>query len=238
MIVRLRLLLILIFAWWIQLHAQEASKWPKFPLPDRPVAPTISAEYSDEKTRDQQREAERVMDYLGIRAGVWVADIGAGRGYYTIRVARRQGRARTIYATDVNPEYLRQLQARLEEERIDAVKLVLGAPRDPKLPPSSVDVAILAHVYHEIENPYEFMYRLWPSLAPGARVGIIEVDRPTETHGTPPSLLRCELGNVGYREVGLWSLKPADGYLMVFVPPQELAAVESITPCKAMTPRK
>jgi hypothetical protein len=106
-----------------------------------------------------------------------------------------------------------------------------GSPNDPTLPPAAIDIAILAHVYHEIENPYEFMYRLHRSLALGARVGIVDLDRPTESRGTPPKLLRCELGALGYREALFRYLKPADGYLMVFVPPDELPPVESIRAC-------
>jgi len=202
-----------------------------FPTPNRPVAQIISAEYSDEKTRDLHQEAERVMDLLGIKSGVRVADIGAGRGYYTVRLLARLGPDATIYATDVDADHIKELQARLKSKGIGGVKVVLGSPNDPNVPPASIDVAILAHVYHEIENPYEFMYRLQRSLALGARVGIVDLDRPTESHGTPPKLLRCELGALGYREALFRYLKPADGYLMVFVPPDELPPVESIRAC-------
>ena len=202
-----------------------------FPTPNRPVAQIISAEYSDEKTRDLNHEAERVMDLLGVKPGVRVADIGSGRGYYTVRLSARLGPDPTIYATDVKADHINELRARLKSKGIGGVKLVLGSPNDPKLPPAAIDVAILAHVYHEIENPYEFMYRLYRSVALGARVGILDLDRPTESHGTPPRLLRCELGALGYREAAFQYLKPADGYLMVFVPPQELPRVESIRAC-------
>ena len=202
-----------------------------FPTPNRPVAQIISAEYSDEKTRDLHQEAERVMDLLGIKSGVRVADIGAGRGYYTVRLLARLGPDATIYATDVDADHIKELQARLKSKGIGGVKVVLGSPNDPNVPPASIDVAILAHVYHEIENPYEFMYRLQRSLALGARVGIVDLDRPTESHGTPPKLLRCELGALGYREALFRYLKPADGYLMVFVLPDELRPVESIRAC-------
>jgi ubiquinone/menaquinone biosynthesis C-methylase UbiE len=171
------------------------------------------------------------MNRLEIRSGSRVADIGAGDGYYTVRLARRLGRASTIYAQDVKPEHLKTLAARLKRERLSWVTLVAGEARDPKLPRAAVDLAILAHMYHEIENPYEFLYRLWASLAPGARVAIIDVDKPTDKHGTPPTLLRCELGTLGYRQVDFISLAPADGYLAVFVPPEELPAVEAIRPC-------
>ena len=203
-----------------------------FPPPDRPVAPIVSSAYSDEKTRDSNGEARRVMDRIGIRPGIRVADIGAGDGYYTVRLARRLGPTSTIYAEDVKSDYLKRLEARLEKEGIRGVRLVLGLPNDPKLMPNSIDVALLSHVYHEIENPYEFFYRLRPALAADARVAIIDIDRPTRDHGTPPALLRCEFEAVGYRQIDFISLAPADGYLAIFVPPPELPPVSSIKPRK------
>ena len=202
-----------------------------FPTPDRPVAPIVSSGYSDEKTRDSKGEAERVMDRLGVRPGFRVADIGAGDGYYTVRLARRLGSSATIYAQDVKADYLKRLETRLEREGIRGVRLVLGMPNNPKLMPNSVDVALLSHMYHEIENPYEFFYRFRPALAAGARVAIVDVDRPTQDHGTPPALLRCELEAVGYRQVDFVSLEPAEGYLAIFLPPPELPSVSLIRPC-------
>ena len=204
----------------------------RFPAPNRPVAPIISAGYSDEATRDQNGEAERVMERLGIKPGMRVADIGAGEGYYTVRLARRLGSKTTIYAQDIQADYLKQLEARLAREGITGVLLVLGEPRDPKLPPASIDVAILSHMYHEIENPFEFLYRLRPAMSPNARIGIIDADRPTQDHGTPPALLRCELAAVGYRQVDFLQLAPAEGYLAIFVPPDDLPPLESIKPCR------
>jgi len=160
------------------------------------------------------------------------SDIGAGLGYYTVRIARRLGPGATIYATDVKSEYLDQLKARLARERITGVQLVLGLPWDPQLPTDSVDVTILSHMYHEIENPYEFLYRLQPSLTPGARVGIIDMDRPTQNHGTPPALLRCEMAAVGYRQLDFVLLNPADGYLAVFARPANLPPAGGIKPCR------
>jgi SAM-dependent methyltransferase len=218
-----------------------ASWWPgdvtlatdarRFPAPSRPVATIISPTYSDEKTRDRLGEAERVMNRVGIRPGMRVADIGAGDGYYTVRLARRLGSTGAIYAEDVNAEYLARLESRLKREGISGVTLVRGEPGDPKLPRAAVDVAILAHMYHEIESPYEFLYRLRPSLAPDARIAIIDVDKATQHHGIPPPLLRCELAAVGYRQVDFLVLAPADGYLAVFVPPEHLPPVETIKPC-------
>ncbi len=202
-----------------------------FPRPDRPVAAIVAPAYSDEKTRDKTGEAERVMDHLGLAPGPRIADIGAGAGYYTVRLARRLGPSATIYAQDVRPDYLKRLAARLEQEEMVGVKLVLGQPNDPKLMPGSVDVALLSHVYHEIENPYEFFYRLKPALVTAGRVAIVDVDRPTQHHGTPPALLRCELEAVGYRQIEFMPLDPAESYLAIFLPPHELPPVSSIQPC-------
>jgi SAM-dependent methyltransferase len=219
-------------AWSCAAPADQVPSGVRFPTPDRPVAAIVSPEYSNEETRDRHREAERVMDRLGIRPGIRVADVGAGLGYYTVRLARRLGPSATIYAQDVSPEYLAQLGARLRRDDVRGVTLAQGTQGDPRLPPASIDVAILSHMYHEITNPFEFLYRLHPSLAFGARVAIIDVDKRTQDHGTPPALLRCELAAVGYRQVDFTVLAPADGYLAVFAPPAVLPPVGSITPCK------
>ncbi len=221
-----------------QRSAPAGREAPRFPAPGRPVARIVSSTYSDEETRDKTGEADRVMDRLGIRPGMRAADVGAGDGYYTVRLARRLGPSGTLYAEDVSADALKGLEARLHRQQIAGVTLVLGAPRDPKLPPASIDVAILSHMYHEIENPYEFLYRLRPALAPKARIGIIDNDRLTQDHGTPPALLRCELGAVRYRQVDFVQLEPAEGYLAVFIPPDTLPRVESITPCKQRPRRR
>ncbi len=179
-----------------------------FPAPSRPVAAIVAPEYLDENTRDAQQEADRVLGRLKVAPGTRVADIGAGRGYYTVRLARRLGPEATIYAEDITPGYVKDLQNRLDQEKIRTVHVVLGTAADPKLPRNSIDVAILAYVYHEIANPFELFYRLRPALDPGARVGIVDTTRPTEAHGTPPALLKCELGEVGYRETDFLWLAP------------------------------
>src|SRR5262249_4992670 len=79
----------------------------------------------------------------------------------------------------INGEYLKRLEGRLRREHMSHVHIVRGEPRDPKLPRAAIDLAILAHVYHEIENPYEFLYRLWASLDAGARVAVVDADQPT-----------------------------------------------------------
>ena len=203
----------------------------RFPRVERPVAPIISPAYSTEAERDRHGEAERVLDRLRVHPGMRVADIGAGDGYYTVRLIRRLGPGATIYAEDVSGPYLARLAGRLAREGISGVTLVHGTAADPRLPPKSIDLAILAHVYHEIEQPYEFIYRLHAALRSTGRVAIIDIDRPTPEHGIPPTLLRCELAAVGYRRIDFVLLAPADGYLAVFAPPKTLPRPGDIRPC-------
>src|SRR5215469_14580740 len=87
-----------------------------FPAPSRPVARIVTDIWHDEQTRDQAGEAERVMNLLGVKAGLIVADIGAGSGYYTVRLARRVGPTGHVYAEDVVPEYLERLAKRVRSE--------------------------------------------------------------------------------------------------------------------------
>jgi hypothetical protein len=91
------------------------------------------------------------------------------------------------------------------------------------VPASSLDAAILVHMYHEVAQPYAFLYNLSPALKPGARVGIVDLERPTSEHGTPIKLLRCELTAVGYREIATSQLAGDGGYLAVFSPPDATA---------------
>jgi ubiquinone/menaquinone biosynthesis C-methylase UbiE len=205
---------------------------PAFPAADRPVAAIVSPSWDREEGRDGAGEADRVFDLLRIGPGVRVADVGAGSGYYTLRLARRLGPAGIVYAEDVQPAYLAELEGRLRRERVSGVTTILGLPADPRLPPASVDVALLSHMYHEIESPYEFLYNLQPALAAGARVGIVDLDRPTASHGTPPALLRCELEAVGYRQIELQLLTPAQGYLAIFEAPDRRPEPATIRSCR------
>jgi SAM-dependent methyltransferase len=123
----------------------------------------------------------------------------------------------------VTRDYLVELAKRTASLKLANVKFALGEPHDPRLPASSLDAAILVHMYHEISEPYAFLYNLAPTLRPGARIGIVDLERPTSKHGTPIELLRCELSAVGYREIAITQLAGDGGYLAVFSPPNEAA---------------
>nr|WP_308238007.1 methyltransferase domain-containing protein [Phenylobacterium sp. J426] len=190
-----------------------------FPTPDRPVAAAVAGAWSSGPDRDAADESGQLIRGLDIRPGMAVADIGAGSGYHTLRLSPVVGESGVVYAEDINESYVAGLKREAQRRGLTNVRIVVGTPDDPKLPPASVDRAILVHMYHEIENPYALLWNLAPALRPGGRVGVIDLDRPTQNHGAPPGLLECEFEAVGYRMVDFQRLQGGVGYLAIFEPP-------------------
>jgi SAM-dependent methyltransferase len=206
-----------------------------FPKPDRPVADIVSPIWHDQKERDDAGEPTQLVQLLGIKWGMTVADIGAGSGYYVVRLSPIVGPRGRVIAEDVVLEYLRSLRNRVRDLGLQNVVIGLGEPHDPRLPADSLDIAILVHMYHEIAQPYGLLYNLVPALEPGARVGIVDAYGPTSEHGTPPDLLRCELAAVGYREDSFDRLTGSNAYLAIFAPPSVASRTrpEAMVACKA-----
>ena len=188
----------------------------EFPSPQRPVAPIVSPSRAGEEHRDSLHEAGEIARLLELKPGMTVGDIGAGSGYHTVRLSRLVGPTGSVVAQDVTRDYLVELARRTERLKLTNVMFALGEPHDPRLPASSLDAAILVHMYHEIAQPYAFLYNLAPALKRGARVGIVDLERPTSEHGTPIELLHCEVTAVGYREITTYQLAGDGGYLAVF----------------------
>lgn len=203
-----------------------------FPAPDRPIAKIVSSRWSTEEARDRVREADVVMDKAGVVPGMTVADIGAGEGYYTVRLAARVGSEGRVLAQDIVPGVRDALAERVNRERLDNVSVKLGEAADPKLPANSFDRVFMVHMYHEIEQPYEFLWNLRGSLRPGGQVIVVDADRPTQNHGTPPGLLRCEFAALGYVPVRFERMPRADGYFAAFEARGPRPEPAEIRPCR------
>lgn len=202
-----------------------------FPQAYRPVSTVGSNEYSTEEARDDRREAETVMDKAAIAPGMTVADIGAGEGYYTVRLAARVGDDGRVLAQDIDGDALRRLGARVEGERLENVSIALGAADDPRLPPASFDRIFMVHMYHEITEPYAFLWRMRPALREGGQVIVVDVDRPVDQHGIAPQLLFCEFERMGFRLVE-FDLKPEiAGYYAQFEARGQRPEPQNIEPC-------
>src|SRR5215469_5680183 len=145
--------------------AQSGVPAVAFPKPDRPVADIVSPIWHDEKERDDAGEPSQLVRLLGIKSGMTVADIGAGSGYYVVRLSPVVGSKGRIIAEDIVPKYLQSLRTRVRKLGLQNVVISLGEAHDPKLPADSVDIAILVHMYHEIEQPYALLYNLVPALS-------------------------------------------------------------------------
>jgi len=204
-----------------------------FPPPSRPVASIVSSSYSNEDSRDKLGEAETVVRLAGIRRGMSVADIGAGEGYYTIRLSPLVGTEGRVLAEDIIPQTRDTLARRVARERLDNVAVRLGLPNDPKLPAASFDRVLMIHMYHEIAQPAEFLWHLRTSLKPGGSVVIVDAERPTANHGTPPDLLVCELKAIGYTLGRFERLPDRESYFAQFTPSLPRPRPQDIPRCAA-----
>lgn len=212
---------------------REAPETSPFPEPQRPVAPIVSSRYLNEDARDRVGEAETVMALAGIRPGMWVADVGAGEGYYTVRLAPLVGKKGRVLAQDIVPETIDNLARRIARERLDDVAIKLGKPNDPMLPANSFDRVFLVHMYHEVTRPSEFLWNLRPSLKRDGSVVVVDADRPTNRHGTPPKLLLCEFTAVGFELVRFERLPDTESYFAQFVAKGSRPEPERIPACPA-----
>lgn len=206
-----------------------------FPKPDRPVAGVVSPTWGEAVVRDHAAEVGQIAAHLDLKPGQTVADIGAGDGYDTLRLARLLGPRGHVIAEDITGSYLQMLQDKARAQHLNGIVYDLGEPGDPRLPPGSIDAAIMVHMYHEIAQPYAMLYNLATAFRPGGRLGIEELDRPTAAHGTPPALLTCELRASGYRQLSRSQMTGGIGYFTVFAPPAPEARPQpgSIRPCRA-----
>ena len=204
-----------------------------FPAADRPVADIVSPRWSTEEARDRANEAGAVMKRAGIRPGMTVADIGAGEGYYTVRLGQRVGRTGRVLAEDIFPAVRDALADRVARERLENVSVRLGEAADPRLPDASFDRVLMVHMYHEIAQPYEFLWNLRPSLKPTGLVVVVDANRPTQDHGTPPALLKCEFAAVGYALVTSVDMPSAGGYVATFRAVGPRPAPAQIRACRA-----
>ncbi|RPF70208.1 class I SAM-dependent methyltransferase [Aurantiacibacter spongiae] len=202
-----------------------------FPRAYRPVSSLGSNAFSTEEARDNRREAVTVMDQARITRGMTVADIGAGEGYYTVRLAERVGEDGRVLAQDIDEDALRRLGDRVERERLDNVSIILGNQDDPRLPADSFDRIFLVHMYHEVAEPYAFLWRMRPALRPGGQVIVVDVDRPADQHGIDPQLLFCEFERVGYRLVEFVRKPEIAGYYAQFEVAGERPDAKDIEPC-------
>jgi precorrin-6B methylase 2 len=180
----------------------------RHPVSGRVMAPTMGVEgaaWLDRPERESEEAPSKAIAALEIREGAVVADVGAGSGYYTVRLARVVGPSGRVVATDLQPGMLDLIRQKVSVERLANVTLVQGRADDPVLPSATFDLILMVDVYHELASPQIFVRRLKEALKPGGRLVLIEfrLEDPRvpirEVHKMSVEQVRQELGADGFQ---------------------------------------
>jgi predicted methyltransferase len=172
----------------------------------------------EDPKRAEKLQIDRVMDVLGIKEGRNVADIGAGSGWFTVRAAARVGSGGTVYAVEINKDYLEHIRKRAVDESLTTIRTVLGKEDDPALPSQSVDAVLILKAYHEIAQPIILLSHLRNSMRAGALLGIIDKNGKGDDHGIGRSTVIKEAEQAGFALVEQYDFVKSDGmdYFLVF----------------------
>jgi len=171
---RLALIAAAFTVWALTLVAQQPGVHP---VSGRVYARTMGVEgagWLERRERENEENPDLALRLLRIRKGATVADIGAGSGYMTIRLARIVGPTGKVYASDIQAGMLALIQQNVARAKLDNVAPVLGAIDDPKLPADSIDLAIMVDVYHEFSEPQKMLQRIREALRPDGRLVLLE----------------------------------------------------------------
>ena len=188
----------------VALSAQER----RHPVSGRVLAPTMGvagAAWLDRPEREAEEAPSKAVAALDIRPGSVVADVGAGSGYYTVRLAKAVGAAGKVVATDLQPGMLDIIRAKVARERLTNVEIIQGRADDPVLPAGAFDLIVMVDVYHELAAPQLFVRKLKEALKPDGRLVLIEfrLEDPRvpirEEHKMSVSQVRQELAADGFQ---------------------------------------
>jgi len=169
---------VLTLAATVVVSAQQTAAAPgTHPISGRRFAGVMGyqgAEWLDRAERIDEEEPDIAIDALKLETGAIVADVGAGSGYMTVRMARKVGPTGKVYANDIQPQMLALLRERLAREKITNVEMVLGGVDDPKLPDGTLDLILMVDVYHEFQQPQAMLRHMHAALKPGGRLVLLE----------------------------------------------------------------
>jgi ubiquinone/menaquinone biosynthesis C-methylase UbiE len=178
------------------------------PVTGRTIAPVMGmggADWLVRPERESEENPDAALDAIAIRKGSTVADIGAGAGYFTWRIAERVGPEGTVYGEDIQPGMIELLKKNIAARGLHNVKPVLGKSDDPRLPSGSIDLLLLVDVYHEFSQPQKMLQRIRESLKPDGRLVLLEYRQEDPKvpirpeHKMSVQQVRAEIEPEGYR---------------------------------------
>lgn len=196
------------------------------PVTGRQIAPVMGvggAGWLVRSEREMEEAPDAALDAIGIPRNATVADIGAGVGYFTWRLAARVGPGGKVYASDIQPAMLEKLKKNLAVRRLNNVEMVLGAEDDPKLPAGSMDLVLLVDVYHEFSHPQKMLAGIRRSLKPTGRLVLLEYRKEDPAipirleHKMTEREVRAELEPEGFRFEKNLSTLPRQ-HILIFRP--------------------
>lgn len=182
------------------------------------------AAWLDRPEREDEEDPDLAMRLMRVARGSTVADLGAGSGYFTIRLAKAVGREGRVYAVDIQQGMLDLLQKAVARERLTNVVPVLGGLADPKLPPGSLDLVLMVDVYHEFSEPQMMLQRIKEALKPGGRLVLLEYraedpDVPIRPeHKMTKAQVKLEVEHEGFRQQRVYDDLPRQ-HLIIFTKP-------------------
>jgi ubiquinone/menaquinone biosynthesis C-methylase UbiE len=177
------------------------------PVTGRQIAGVMGVQGADWLNRPEraaEENPEGALDALKLQPGMVVADVGAGTGYMSLRLAKRVGPAGKVYANDLQPEMLRRLRENAAKAGITNIETVQGEEADPKLPPGQMDLVLLVDVYHEFSKPREMIDKIRESLKPDGRLVLLEYRKEDpsipirEEHKMSVAQVKAELEPQGF----------------------------------------
>jgi ubiquinone/menaquinone biosynthesis C-methylase UbiE len=180
---------------------------------DREIALVMGHEaagWLDRPEREKEEQPARLIDLLKFKPGEVVADVGAGSGYLSFRVAEKVGPTGKVLAVDVQPEMLAIIRKKMKERNVANIEPVLGIEADPKLPAGGVDAIVMVDVYHELSQPYEMTEAMVKSLKVGGR--LVFVEYRLEDEKVPIKLVHKMSERQVKKEMGLFPLKHLQTY--------------------------
>jgi ubiquinone/menaquinone biosynthesis C-methylase UbiE len=157
---------------------------PAFPQHARLFPPTRLGELEG-PDRDAWQRPEQIMDALSIGEGSVVADLGAGGGWFTVRLSRQVGPNGRVYAEDIQPQMIEVIKRRVQRDRITNVETKLGTATDPRLDPGSLDAVLIVDAYHEVEEPVKLLRNVARALKPKGAIGIVNFKQDGGGPGPP-----------------------------------------------------